>query len=347
MKIALLTLDFPPSIGGIQTYLFEIACRLGRIHDLTIVCSAASHPPPRGSFRLFQLSSTRLHEIYRALIQLRPDKILVGHVQPRLLLPAALARWGRYATLAHGDDYFAMQNHWHSPLSNRLLRASHPLITTSQFNAGRLQRLGMPVQQVIPLGTDPARFHPAGLRSQHPLTLLTVSRLVDYKGIDLVIRLLPTLLAEFPDLVYRIAGDGADRARLEELSARCRVDRAVRFLGQIPEEDLPGLYRSADIFVMPSSREGFGLAYLEASASGLPVVAGRAGGAWDAVREGETGYLVSPTRPEETLEALFRLLRDRGLRQKMGRNGQRFVERERTWDRTVEKLSDCLEAEGV
>lgn len=347
MKIALLTMDFPPSIGGIQTYLFEVACRLGRIHDLTIVCPAASYPSPRGSFRVFQLSSTRLHEILKALVQVRPDKILVGHVHPRLLLPAALARWGRYATLAHGDDYFAMQNHWHTPLSNRLLRASHPLITTSRFNARRLQRLGMPVRSVIPLGADPARFHPAGVRPQCPLTLLTVSRLVEYKGIDLVIRLLPTLLTEFPDLVYRIAGDGADRPRLEELSRRCHADRAVRFLGQVPEEDLPGIYRSADIYVMPSSREGFGLAYLEASASGLPVVAGRAGGAGEAVREGETGYLVSPASPEETLEALVKLLRDRGLRKKMGRNGHRFVERERTWDRTVEKLSECLEAESV
>lgn len=346
MKIAVITMDFPPSIGGVQIYLYEIASRLGRYYDLTVVTSVIAPPSAEEPFRRHPISSSSPLKFIGALRTLRPDRVILGHAHPRLLLPAATIAWRSYLTITHGNDFLAMQNHWHTPLSNWLLAASHPLITTSKFNAERLRCLGFSAKEILPPGTDPSRFHPAIAPEAHPPTLLTVSRLVPLKGIDQIIKILPALLKEFPDLVYAIVGEGPDRHRLQALTDQYQVSRSVKFLNQVSYFDhkLPQIYRFADIFVMPAQEEGFGIVYLEASASGLPIVASRSGGAADAVRDGETGFLVEPDNPSEITDALLRLLRDPVLRQKMGRTGRHFVETERTWNHTAERILPYFDA---
>jgi len=350
IKLVLLTLDFPPDIGGVQQYLFEIARRLGRTCDLTVITPVVGPLPPVHFHRIV-VPVTTPWALVRTLRTFKPDRVLVGHAHPRVLLPAALTAWGRYATITYGNDYLAAQHRWHRPLFNWLLGAACPLITTSQANASRLGSLGLPNPIVIPPGTDPDRFTPPPQSPPPPPTLLTVGRLVPRKGVDTVLRALPPLLAEFPDLYYRVAGDGPGRPRLEQLARALGVAHAVEFLGRVPEEDLPSVYRSAHIFVMPAreepkaaSMEGFGIVYLEASASGLPVVVGRSGGAVEAVRDGETGLLVPPDDPGALSEALLRLLRDPDLRCRMGQAGCRWVEKEMNWDRAARQMQAVLEA---
>lgn len=345
MKIALITMDFPPSIGGVQIFLYEIARRLAIDYDLTVVTPGIAAPSAEELFKRYSLSSSRPLEFLGALRSLRPDRVIIGHAHPRLLLPAAALAWRRYLTITHGNDFLAMQNHWHTPLSNRLLAASHPLMTNSRFNAERLRCLGFSAKEILSPGTDSTRFYPAVVPEIHPLTLLTVSRLVSGKGIDRVIRILPVLLEEFPGLIYVIVGEGPDRHRLQALSDQYQISGNVRFLDQMSHFDrkLPQIYRSADIFVMPSEQEGFGIVFLEASASGLPIVAGKGGGSADAVRDGETGILVEPDSPTQLTDALLRLLRDPVLQQKMGTAGRRFVEKERTWDHTAKRILPYLD----
>jgi phosphatidylinositol alpha-1,6-mannosyltransferase len=126
--------------------------------------------------------------------------------------------------------------------------------------------------------------------------LLTVGRLdarERYKGHDRVIAALPLLHhREGRQIVYHIAGDGDDRVRLEAAAKTAGVAERVRFLGQVPAADLPDLYRSADLFVLPSHGEGFGIAFLEATASGTPALGLAAGGAPDALGDGALGTLV-------------------------------------------------------
>lgn len=124
---------------------------------------------------------------------------------------------------------------------------------------------------------------------------------------------------------------------------------ATTFHGLVPDEELPDLYRKTHIFVMPTreeqeaaSVEGFGIVYLEASASGLPVVAGHSGGAVEAVRHGETGFLVPPDDVGALSETLHRLLDDAELRRRLGENGRRWVEDEMNWDRAARQLADLL-----
>jgi len=138
--------------------------------------------------------------------------------------------------------------------------------------------------------------------------LLTVSRLSaneQYKGHDKVIEALPRLVEQHPDLVYLIAGEGDDQTRLESMAEQLGVKNAVRFLGKIPGHNLPDLYKTADIFVMPSTGEGFGIVFLEALASGKLVVASSEGGAVDALQDGKSGYLVGY---EELGDRLLELL---------------------------------------
>ena len=120
---------------------------------------------------------------------------------------------------------------------------------------------------------------------------------------------MPALRARFPDLVHVVAGSGDDRARLEQRALEVTGNAAaVRFLGFVPEEDLPDLYRLADLYVMPSSQEGFGIVYLEAAACGLKVVSGAGGGSGDAVPDERIGVLVDPSDTKGLVEAIVRLL---------------------------------------
>src|SRR6267143_435004 len=173
--------------------------------------------------------------------------------------------------------------------------------------------------------------------------LLTVARLDFHKGIDTVIRALPAIRAAFPSARYAVAGIGSRRSALEALVSELGLVDAVRLLGFVPDDDLPSLYRAADLFVLVSRRydllvEGFGIAIVEASASGLPVIASRSGGIPEAVREGETGFLVDPDDPAAVAAPAIRLLGDDGLRRRMGAAGRAAVETYYNWDRVAADL---------
>jgi phosphatidylinositol alpha-1,6-mannosyltransferase len=202
--------------------------------------------------------------------------------------------------------------------------------------------------RVVHLGTDPTHFHPGvdtsavseryGLRDGR--WLLTVARLEWHKGIDTMIRALPAIRAAHPDARYAVAGVGDRRPQLERLVAELGLGAAVRFLGAVPDEDLPGVYNAATLYVGPSRRheglaEGFGLSLVEASACGLAVVGGRSGGVPDAVRDGETGVLVDPDDPAAVAAAVNALLDDSERRAQLGAAGRRAVETYYNWDRVV------------
>ncbi len=142
--------------------------------------------------------------------------------------------------------------------------------------------------------------------------LLTVGRLAaqeKYKGHDRVIRALPEILKQVPDAMYVIAGEGDDKKRLETLAKDQGVSDQVLFIGYISEKELPALYRTADVFVMPSAKEGFGIVFLEAAASGIPVVGGQEGGSLDALAEGKIGRMIEADNISQLEEALLQGLR--------------------------------------
>jgi phosphatidylinositol alpha-1,6-mannosyltransferase len=207
----------------------------------------------------------------------------------------------------------------------------------------------------LPPGVDTKAFHPgvdgAEVRARRGLsdrpTIVCVSRLVQRKGQDTLIRALPGVIRRVPGAALLLVGGGPDMPRLQRLAASTGVADDVVFTGSVPAEELPAHYAAGDVFAMPCRTrfggidvEGLGIVYLEASATGLPVVAGTSGGAPDAVTDGETGYVVRNSADLTT--RLVQLLSDPEQARAMGRRGRDWVERDWQWDTLAARLIDLL-----
>lgn len=246
------------------------------------------------------------------------DVVFCGHVF-MAPLAALLARLlgARYWLQAHGTDI------WNDRRGHvrRAIEAADQVTTVSRGTRRRLLgwvNIAPERVRVLPNTVD-ERFAPGppseALRRRLEVgagpILLTVGRLAAserYKGHELVFASLPVLRRRFPRLVHLVAGEGDDRARLETRAMELVGGDAIRFLGYVPDEELPELYRLADLFVMPSSEEGFGIVYLEAAACGLRVIGGAGGGSGDAIPDGRVGEIVDPADREALIEAVTRLL---------------------------------------
>ncbi len=209
----------------------------------------------------------------------------------------------------------------------------------------------------LPPGVDEKTFHPgsggAAVRARLGLTdrpvVVCVSRLVPRKGQDTLILAMPRILAREPDAVLLIVGGGPYEKDLRRLAAETRVADSVVFTGAVPWAELPAHYGAGDVFAMPCRTrrggldvEGLGIVYLEASATGLPVVAGDSGGAPDAVLDGETGWVVRGGSAEDCADRVVALLGDAELRERMGERGRLWVEERWRWDLLAERLRELL-----
>jgi len=378
----LLGFNFPPHEGGIARMMGEMARRYPPYSLLVSTGAYADSADSDGDFlqRIDRvpIRAKRLRTV-NGLVRwtMRADALARRH-RPRFtwcaeLKPAAYpARWlhGRYGipygVFTYGAELLLLDQklrrsrfkHW---TGRELLAGASVFVAISQWTAEYTRRvlseLGLERQantvRVVSLGTDPEQFQPGlsttEIRRTHGLEggpwILTVARLDWHKGFDTVIRALPAVRAVHPNVRYAIAGAGEARPYLERLVAERQLGDAVRFLGFVPDSDLPALYNAADVFALVSRRydllvEGFGIAVTEASASGVPVLVGREAGLIDAVREGETGLLVDPYCPTAVAEGLNRLLADAGLRRRLGAGGRRAVETYFNWNRVVREIED-------
>lgn len=257
--------------------------------------------------------------------------------------------------MAHGMEYPPAPSPRRTWRIRRALRRASVVVANSRHTAAALAahlpagtRLEV-IPPPLPPQPEPDPAERAAIRAlagPGPI-LATVSRLEDRKGLDRVIAALPALAARHPGLCYLIAGEGSDRARLEKHVAMAGVGERVHFLGRVGEARKAALLAEADLFAMPARREGasvegFGIAYLEAAWHGCPSVAGREGGAEDAVLDGETGLLCDGADTAAVAAALAALLDDPARRRAMGAAAAARVRAGFLWEQVLPRWEGLL-----
>ncbi|MEZ5259195.1 MAG: glycosyltransferase family 4 protein [Ilumatobacteraceae bacterium] len=367
-KHLLVTNDFPPKIGGIQSVLWEWWRRLPA-ESFAVLTSPYEGTAAWDASQPYRVERTRepwllphpwmvqrtnalAREIGAELVVLDPA-VPLGIIGPSLQLP--------YAVVLHGAEVTVPGR---LPISKqvlgRTLRGASVVIAAGGYPAREAELAAgraLPTT-VVPPGVDIERFRPsttraapARLRLGLPVdapVVLAVSRLVPRKGFDTVIRAIAELQRTHPEVVLALAGSGRDRSRLERLAQE--LDAPVRFLGRVPNEDLPDLYACADVFSMLCrnrwgglEQEGFGIVFVEAAASGVPQVAGRSGGAHEAVSDGETGSIIDDPRDHRAAAAAIgAMLDDESLRRRMGAAARRRAEQEFSYEVLSQRLGRTL-----
>jgi phosphatidylinositol alpha-1,6-mannosyltransferase len=378
MRHLLVTNDFPPKHGGIQSYLYELWRRLPAA-DVTVLTTryeGAASFDRKQAFRVVRSTSPVLlpspwlvrqirelaREVGAGLVVLDPA-LPLGLVGPRLGLA--------YAVVVHGSEITVPGR---LPVARSLLAsvlASARLVIAAGGYPAEEARLATgsrtPPIEVIPPGVDVERFRPIDPDERRRVRLalglppdgrlvVSVSRLVPRKGMDVLIEAVGLLRPSMRDLSLAIGGQGRDQRRLERVLERSGLGGSVvQLLGRVSDDDLPALDGAADVWAMLCrdrwlglEQEGFGIVFLEAAAAGVPQVAGRSGGAHEAVVDGVTGFVVDePRDPRAVAEALRRLLEDEAMRRRFGRAARERAANEYDKDVLAGRLRAALEQAGA
>lgn len=374
-RVLLITNDFPPRSGGIQSFLHGVVSRLPAERvvvlasrwrdwerwDATVPFTVIRHDTsvllPTPAVRSHALEVFEEHGCTDAWF---------GAAAPLGLLAPALRGGGarRIIATTHGHEagWAAL------PATRLLLRriASNVDVLTYLGDYTR-RRLAAAIgeksdrlERLVP-AVDGTRFRrtDAGHEVRRTLGLadrpvvVCVSRLMPRKGQDVLIRAMPAIRRRIPDAALLLVGGGPSRSRLLRLAASTGVARDVVVLGGVRYDDLPRYYSAGDVFAMPCRErlggldiEGLGMVFLEAAACGLPVVAGRSGGSPDAVLDGESGLLVDGRSVDAVAAAVSDLLSDPVRAAAMGERGRAWVSEAWTWERTVADLTRMLDWSG-
>jgi phosphatidylinositol alpha-1,6-mannosyltransferase len=356
-RVLVITPDFPPSRGGIQLLQHRFASLASRVRVRVVT---RDHPRAHAWDEASGLDVHRAAVVPRSrragLVMLnalslkharafRPDVVLCGHI---VGAPAALVA-GRMLDVPVVAYLYADEGPAQPRLARLAFGSARATIVLGRYGRELAVALGAPAGRVtvIEPGVD-APAAPRAARSDEPV-LVTVARLSDrYKGHDVVLDALPAICERVGTVRWIVIGDGPLRAELEARTRSLSLGDAVQFIGHVGDAERDEWLDRATVFVMPSrlppsgaGGEGFGIAYLEAGAHRLPVVAGDVAGARDAVVDGETGVLVEPSSPADVADAVSGLLLDPARATRMGAAGARRAA-ELSWPRMVSRLEDVL-----
>ena len=367
----LITLAFPPDIGGMQSFAYQRCLQAGANHLVVLAprtkgwqafdrrqpvriyrWSAALHTVP-GIKRVLQFVFPLLYAL--RLHQQEPfDVIECWQPLPFGLIGLIFeVLYGvQFIVWSHGNDLSRPQRYPFAKFFlSQVLAGAHLVVANSLSTKGELLALGTRPDKIRVLNppVDPQRFRPdidaSAIAQKHALegkrVILTVARLVRVKGIDTVIRALPMVLEAVPDAVYLVVGDGPLRTELEHLAEALGVRDNVIFASAVDHlsDDLPRYYAACDVFVLvsrhlPQGREieRFGMAYLEAGACGKPVIGGKGGGISEAIKDKVTGLLVNPLDANEIADTIVRVLEDGELARRLGENGRKKAAKQPDWN---------------
>jgi phosphatidylinositol alpha-1,6-mannosyltransferase len=377
-RILLVTNDFPPRRGGIQSYLEQFVQRLTAVGDELIVYAPKWKGAPQydrdahdrdARFTVVRHPGTLMlpqpgvERRMRGLIRSHGiETVWFGAAAPLALMAARARSAGAMRVVAstHGHEVgWSMLPGARAAL--RRIGADTDVITyVSRYTRGRFASAFGPDARLehLPPGVDTVRFAPdpaarAELRERYRLgerpVVVCVSRLVPRKGQDMLIKAMPEIRRRIDGAALVIVGGGPSADALHHLAHDCGVATDVVFTDAVPTAELPGHYAMADVFAMPCRTrgagldvEGLGIVYLEASATGVPVVAGCSGGAPETVLDGETGRVVNGRDQDDIIDAISGLLADPEAARRMGQAGRRWIQRDWNWETHAGRLADLL-----
>ena len=372
-RVLLVTNDFPPRRGGIQSYLVELVSRLAGAHTVTVYApqwkGADAFDAQTAGYRVVRHPGTLMLPVPNVDVRMRRliaehgiDTVWFGAAAPLGLLAQRARQAGAARVLAstHGHEVgWSML-----PVARSVLRRigddSDVVTFVSRYTRGRFASAFGPKAALehLPPGVDIDRFRPdpasrAELRARYRLgqrpTVLCLSRLVPRKGQDMLIRALPAIRRRVDGAALVIAGGGPYLETLRQLAMRFRVSEHVTFTGGIAAAELPAYHAMADVFAMPCRTrgagldvEGLGIVFLEASATGVPVIAGCSGGAPETVRHNKTGLLVDGRSGGQIVDAVTELLADPDRAAAMGAAGREWAVAQWQWDALAARLSELV-----
>jgi phosphatidyl-myo-inositol dimannoside synthase len=374
-RVLLVTNDFPPRRGGIQSYLADLVTRLAATgeHTLTVYApqwkgadvfdaQAANYRVVRHPGTLMLPVPTVDTRMRRLIAEHRIDTVWFGAAAPLGLLAQRARQAGATRVLAstHGHEVGWSMLPGARSVLRRIGDDSDVVTFVSRYTRGRFASAFGPQAALehLPPGVDTERFRPdpasrAELRARYRLgdrpTVLCLSRLVPRKGQDMLIQALPSIRRRVDGAALVIAGGGPYLEALQRLAERFDVADHVTFTGGIAADDLPAYHAMADVFAMPCRTrgagldvEGLGIVFLEASATGVPVIAGSSGGAPETVRHNKTGLVVDGRSVNQIADAVAELLADPDRAAAMGAAGRQWATEQWRWDDLAARLSRLI-----
>jgi phosphatidyl-myo-inositol dimannoside synthase len=366
-RVLIVTLDFPPRVGGIQILAYRLALSFPTLRATVVAPAApgaaefdAATPirvrrvtPDPGGTRLGKLACLIGMLLWSVMTtrRCRPRVVLCSHVVVAPIGQAIRRLFAvPYVVYVHADELVRLAG-----MRARALRVADGVIADSRYSRDLAVQVGAVRDRVsvIGQGADAAPLtEPGPTPDRARPTILCVARMDElYKGHDVLVRSLPLVGARVPGVRLVLVGDGAFRAYHQRLAESLGMADRVLFTGRVSDAERDRWLTTCDVFAMPSrvnaldgAGEGFGIAYAEAAAHGKPVLGGRVGGSLESVADGVTGLLVDPESVQEVADGLIQLLTDRDLAERLGRAGRERVLTELRWDRVGRRVEDALEA---
>ncbi|MFA6537527.1 MAG: glycosyltransferase family 4 protein [Patescibacteria group bacterium] len=373
-KNLLITTDFPPDFGGVANYWanlsFELAKVIGEDNYFVLApeISVSDKFDITQNYIIFRKKMDKkswpkwwpiLTESWKVIKKKKIQHLFVTQILPvgtvALILKFFLNI--KYSISIHGLDLaFAQKSKRKSFLARIILKNAEKIIANSQFTARKIVSFDKSLKNKIITVYPCPNYFPTEISKErndeflkersfeNKQLILSVGRLVERKGFDLMIKAMPLVLQKFPKAIYAIYGDGQDESRLRELIKQKDLQNSIFIFDKEKKENLPLFFANSEIFVMPCRErkdgdvEGFGIVYLEANLFGKPAIAGNSGGAPEAVLDTLNGFVVDPQDELDLAGKVIQLLENPELAQKMGEFGKKRVLRDFTWEKQARKL---------
>ncbi len=371
MKTLIITLEYPPQIGGIASYTYNLAKHLPAEEVIVYAPKIAGAPEidkknPWKTVRakpyifFWPRWMKMLWDVWRLIKKENIGQIYVHHVLPVGYVAYLMSKMKKipYTVFFHGTDLMVALKNKKNKLK-KVCYGAQKLVFNSNFLKNIfIQNFENYTQEMLVIHPCPDEifFKPAAdaelkkLKSKLALegkkVIITAARMSDGKGYPHLIRLLPKILETVPNLVWLIVGDGPKKNEIITAIQKNFLQNVTRFIGQVPYTELPKYYQMADALVLlthpdeSSVQEAWGTAFIEAAASGLPSIAGRAGGVEEAVQDLETGLIVDVYKDQGIITAISELMKQGAYAKKMGQVGRERALAEFTWEKQLQKLEE-------